>query len=132
MKLLRLKISDIMALVVIAALDFAAMRALEVAQSETTHGCYTMGMLIEGGLPMANLLAIGLPVRYRRRGGHPFLLGFEAAGVVALATYTVLLIYFPDDTIGAYLDLFFGPPGKVTEWDSVSLAGEERADHIIP
>jgi hypothetical protein len=75
-----------MAFVAFAALNFGAIRLLP--------GDETIVALIVGGLPMANVLAVGLLIGYRRRGSRPFLLGFEAIGATALALYIAVAIFF--------------------------------------
>jgi hypothetical protein len=82
-------IAWMMASVAIAALDFAAMRAL------FGFGPSTGELLTLGALPMANILAVGFLIGYRCPGSRPFLLGFEAFGVVALAVYIALVISSP-------------------------------------
>jgi len=80
-----------MALVALVAIDVGAIRALSSLQFRAYfQGPFPLsqmiGVLILGGLPMANVLAVGLLLS-RRRGSRPFLLGFEAFGATALAVY---------------------------------------------
>jgi hypothetical protein len=60
-------------------------------------------------MPMATVLAIGLLIGHRRLRDHPFLLGFESFGALALAVYVVLASFFSEKTIGPYLGLFIDP-----------------------
>ena len=90
MKVLRFRIAWVMAFIAIAALEFAAIRAL------FGFGPRPGELLMLGTLPMANILAVGFLISYRRPGSRTFLLGFEAFGAVALAFYVALAIFSPD------------------------------------
>ena len=57
-----------------------------------------------GGLPMAHVLAVGLLLG-RRRGSHPFLLGFEAFGATALALYIAGVSLFTEELVRPFLRL---------------------------
>jgi hypothetical protein len=86
----RFRIAWVMVAVAIAALDFAAIRAM--------LGSQVIILLVLGALPMANVLAIGILVGQRRLRSRPFLLGFEVFGATALASflaYATLTIFFP-------------------------------------
>ena len=90
MKVVRFRIARVMVGIAIAALDFAAIRAM-LGYQETL-------LLVLGALPTANVLAIGMLVGQRRLRNRPFLLGFEAFGATALASfiaYDTLSFFFP-------------------------------------
>src|SRR4051794_31380971 len=74
----RCSIAALMAVVVLVALDCVAIRTPLSGRSVTA------GMLVLGGLPMANILAAGLvpllPDRSGRCGCHRWLVGFEVVG----------------------------------------------------
>src|SRR5215472_12261687 len=81
-------IAGLMAVVTLAALDCVAVRSPLSGRSLT-------GVLwLVGGLPMANVLTVGLlPLllgRPRRWDGRPFLVGFVALGALALMLYAAL------------------------------------------
>jgi hypothetical protein len=80
-KMPRFRVSWLMAVVALAALNFAALREMFDFQ--------TGQLLAVGALPMVNVLAVGLLTARHRPGTRPFLLGFEAFGVMALALYVV-------------------------------------------
>jgi uncharacterized protein YggT (Ycf19 family) len=115
-KVPRFRIAWVMVAVAIAALDFAAIRAL----SGWGH------RLLLGALPMANVLAVGILLGQQSPGSHPFLLGFEAFGAMALAFYVALVSFFPDsyEPIGSYLALLVEPMEK--------FIGRNRPFILIP
>jgi hypothetical protein len=92
-----------MVFVAIAALNFTVIRVV------LDNGSNTSTLLGLGVLPMANFLAAGLLIGQRRRGGRPFLLGFEVFGTTALAFYVALVICFSEQAVIAYLRVFFYP-----------------------
>ena len=73
-----------MVFVAVAALDFAAIRALVSSNS------LVAGLLLVGALPMANVLAVGLLVAQRWPRSRPFLLGFEVFGAMGLTLYVAM------------------------------------------
>jgi hypothetical protein len=77
-----------LAVIAIAALDFAVIRTL--ADYRTATG----DLLLVGAMPMANVLAVGMLAGLRSLRSRPFLLGFEAFGALALAFYLILSIFF--------------------------------------
>jgi hypothetical protein len=85
----RFRIASVMAHIAIAAFDFAVIRAMPVIGPPTSE------LLVVGALPMGNVLAVGLLARQRRAGSRPFLLGFAAFGVLALALYVALVVLSP-------------------------------------
>jgi hypothetical protein len=84
----------LMALVALAAIDCAAVR------SPLSGSPQTVILLLLGGLPMANILAVRLlPLALRLDVGYErrrFLLGFEAAGWAALLIFTFCAKENPD------------------------------------
>jgi hypothetical protein len=88
-KIPRFRLVWVMVAVVIAALDFAAIRAVLDSSSNWSE------ILLVGILPMSNVLAVGLLMGQRRPGSTPFLLGFETFGAMALASYVALSRSFP-------------------------------------
>jgi hypothetical protein len=92
----RLRIAWVMVAIVIAAINFGALRAF--IESDRS------GFLVLGALPMANVLTFGILIGLRRRGISPFLLGFEAFGAIALAIYLALRISFPNATVRLYIE----------------------------
>jgi hypothetical protein len=98
-----------MGIVVLAALDFRAIREIYHFESPSS-------LLAKGAMPMANVLVVGLLIRHRRPGSRRFLSGFGVAGAMALATYVTVASMFYDELVyGPYLrpvyGLFFGPNG---------------------
>ena len=98
---MRFTLRRVMAFVAIAALDFAAVRAV------WEHKPYDL--LATGALPMANVLAAGLLIHRRYRGSRPFLSGFEAFGATALAGYIVGMCLFREELTTPFLDLVVKP-----------------------
>jgi hypothetical protein len=88
--------------VAIAALNFSAIRAFyEFAQP-------TADFLLFGGLPMANVLAIGIMIGKLRARSRPFLLGFEIFGAIALLTYVLLSTLSDGGELDFYLEPLIG------------------------
>lgn len=102
MTVLRFPIAWLMAIVAIAALDFAAIRAA------SDIGAGTNVLLCMVGLPMANLLTIGLLIGQRNCGSRRFLLGFEAFGAAALA-FLIKEILQGEDWVWSYFTLVIQP-----------------------
>jgi hypothetical protein len=84
------RLAWVMVGVAIAALDFAAIRAM--------YGFLTGELLMLGALPMANVLVVGKLASKRRSGSLPFLLGFEIFGAAALAIYVTWAILTDEST----------------------------------
>ncbi len=99
MKAPRFRIAWVMVGIAIAALDFAAIRAM--------HGHPEIGLLGLGALPMANVLVVGSLVAQQRPGSRPFLLGFGVFGAMALALFVALVSFVQDSErlISSYLAL---------------------------
>ncbi len=103
MKSPRFRITTIMLVVAMAALDFGAIRAMPEIGPPTSE------LLVLGALPMTNVLAVGLLIGHRRPGTRPFLMGFEAFGVMALALYVALVSFSPQTVLIPYLEPLFQP-----------------------
>lgn len=123
----RLRITRLMALIVVAALELATIRALlgevyRLARADSLLTARTLTILIYGVIPLANVLAIGLAIGWRRRG--PILLGFATFGAAALALSLAGLALFPDATVHLVLDRVIDPLFKaVTDGPYVTRGG---------
>ena len=98
----RFRIAWLMAAVAIAALDFAAIRAV----SDYPGGPNVLLCMV--ALPMANVLAIVLLIGRRHCGCRRLLLGFEACGAAALA-YLFVAILSGEDWVWSYVALILEP-----------------------
>lgn len=101
----------LLALVVVAALDCAALRFPLSGRRLTSI------MTLLGVLPMANLLFLGLLVSLQRVGRHlTFWIGFELAGLLVILIYGVSTIHHSQDlremVVGALR--LAGTPGGLT------------------
>jgi hypothetical protein len=106
-KVPRFRIVGLMVFIALAALNFAAIRAVSDIRSHThNHG---VAILALGALPMANVLTVGILIGQRHRGNRPFLLGFEAFGAVALVLYLALMGFFAEESVVPYLYLVLTP-----------------------
>jgi hypothetical protein len=92
-----------MIVVAIAALDFAAIRALWVLDSRAA------GVALLLVLPMVNVLASGILVAQQHPGSRSFLRGFVAFGGMALASCVVLSCYRDGTVMDVYIRLLSGP-----------------------
>jgi hypothetical protein len=101
-RLPRFRIAWLMVAVVIAALDFGAIRAF-LDPRMNGPGRPPGILLLLGALPMANVLAVGVLIGQRRPGSRPILLGFETFGAMALAAFVALAICFPREVVIPYL-----------------------------
>jgi hypothetical protein len=97
-----------MVAVAIAALDFAAIRALLARHANVLDDQRGICLLL-GALPMANVLAVGMLVGQRRPGSRPFLMGFEAFGAMALAFFIALGGCFPREVLMLAVRPFVDP-----------------------
>ncbi len=90
-KIPRFSISGLMAVVVLVALNFAAVRAILIVPM---FRIMLGELLLCGALPMANVLAVGLIPFFRSRPGpgeaRPTRVGFVTFGAAALLLYLVL------------------------------------------
>jgi hypothetical protein len=95
-----------MVAVAIAGIDFGVIRAMLGSLTDPTGF-----LLVVGGLPMVNVLVVGLLIAQQRPSSRPFLLGFEAFGAMGLAVYIFLATFFPGfgGPIMSYLDLMIDP-----------------------
>ena len=99
----RFHIRSIMALVVLAALNFGAIRAMSGYRGALKS------LLPTGVLPMANVLVVGLAIGRRSPKSRRFLLGFAAFGATALISFVIAAILFPDQLSVRYLRLGLKP-----------------------
>jgi hypothetical protein len=91
-RLPRIAIAEVMILVGLVAIDCRAIVAFRPGQD------LTVGLILLGGLPMANALAIGLLLlrrRFPQQEIRHFLLGFEVAGAIALFLVVTSSAMFP-------------------------------------
>ncbi len=103
MKLPRFRIAWLMVAVAIAAIDFAAIRALV-----DPRAVEAAAFLLMGALPMANVLIVALLIARQRARSRPFLLGFEVFGVLSLSVYVFLsFIFGQSGPIVWYLEFAF-------------------------
>lgn len=88
----RCSITGLMAIVALVALDCVVVRTPLSGRS------LTAGMLLLGGLPMANILAAVLltPDRSERDPYRPWVVGFEVVGWTALLLYAACAYAHPD------------------------------------
>ncbi len=107
-RLPQVRIVWVMVAVVIAALDFGAIRAF-LDPRVNGPGRPPGIVLLLGALPMANVLAVGVLIGQRRPGSRPFLLGFETFGAMALAVFVALAICFPREVVFPYMAPFLYP-----------------------
>jgi hypothetical protein len=118
-KLPRLTISNLMALVLLVALDIWVCQALPLVGPHLIPDL--SDLLIFGALPMANVLAIGLAPLSRARGEHegsrPALVGFEVGGLAALIVFlagSLTLTHPLHEGVGHLLKTIgLVPPGPV-------------------
>jgi hypothetical protein len=95
-KVLRFRITTVLALIAIAAFDLAAIRTLVAYRDymplgELIHMC---DLLLVGALPMANVLVFSMLAGLRRFRSSPFFLGFEVFGAMALSFFVMMTIFF--------------------------------------
>jgi hypothetical protein len=110
-RLPRFSIASIMAVIGIVAIDFAAIRAM--------LGYPELGLFVLGVVPMANALAVGILIGQQRPGSRPFLIGFEAFGVMAMALFVAFASTAPVGygPINSYLALLILPMDKIISPD---------------
>jgi hypothetical protein len=120
MKEPRFRIAWLMAAVAIAALDFAAIRAV------TDYPGGPSVMLCMVALPMANVLAIVFLIGQRHHECRRLVLGFEAFGAAALA-YLIMAVLSGEDWVWSYVALILEPtrtlvrPTGAGKWSTVRL-----------
>ena len=114
MNLPRFSIAWIMAIIVVVAIDFAAIRAL------SGTGTLVGGLIAIGSLPMAGILMLGIPSLIKGLSGRgkirPFLNGFEGVGWTMLFVYTGSAILFPESIAGQFQSVLISLV-KVMGWD---------------
>jgi hypothetical protein len=104
--------------VAIAAVDFAALRAM---------GDFPrIRLLVVGALPMANVLGAAILIAQRSPETRPFLLGFAVFGALALALFAAWASSLPKSAgpMRSYLTLGLQPVAK--------LIGPDRPRVLIP
>ena len=111
MKVPRFRIAWVMVGIAIAALNFAAIRAI-LRYPEN-------GFLELGALPMVNFLVVCTLAAQQRPGSRPFLLGFAASGAMVLSLFVALMILDQnqDGPIFYYLSLLYIPMDKAVGLD---------------
>jgi hypothetical protein len=102
MRVPRFRIAWVMILIAIVALNLGAFRAVSADRSSVSV------VLPLGSLPMANVLAIGLLVGYRRPGSRGFFLGFAVIGAAALAVYVAVIVTYQES-----ISIYFVPVYQV-------------------
>ena len=102
MKVIRVRVASLMVFVAVVALNFAAI-GVALGRSDRFNEEWLMG-----ALPMANAVAVGLFIGYRRHRCNRFQLGFLAFGSTALGLYVGGLWLYPDMT-GLHFRLFTEP-----------------------
>lgn len=107
-----------MVFVAVAAINFAAVRAMMANPGPVSEA------LAIGAMPMASVLVMAFLAGRRRPGRHQFLLGFVAFGTMALTIYIVLAVCFHDSTVDPYVRPFIAPV--------VQIIGRERLVIYIP
>jgi hypothetical protein len=93
----RIRISSLMALIAVAAVDFVVAGALIEFRTPMDD------LLLLGALPMANVLFITRLLVRGRPGSRPFLLGLEVFGATALVLFVLLSAFSPGPVLGSYL-----------------------------
>lgn len=111
MHLGRTRITGLMGLVVVAAVEFWAVRVANDWQFDyyirgNELASRMIGLALLGALPIANILGIGLLISLRGRGNRPFLLGFEVAGFASLLTLVAAIIFAPELLSKSLVDNF--------------------------
>ena len=104
MKLPRPSIRTMIVLVLVIAADCAVLRY--VLGGAVERPGIEFGIL--GVLPMVNVLALGLYRISRRRDGLPFLIGFEAFGLLAVSVFAGCFIITPVDWLTGLDRAIFG------------------------
>jgi hypothetical protein len=108
----RLTVASVMALVALAALNFAGIRAwlyYRVGHGVSPHGVQmtyidnTYDLMGYGGLPMADLLAAGLLARSFGVTRRPFLLGLMAFGAAALVAFVACAALYTEGVIQPFI-----------------------------
>jgi hypothetical protein len=119
MNLPRFSIAWIMAIIVIVAIDFAAIRAL------SSTGTLVGVLIAIGSIPMAGILMLGIPSLIKGLSGRgkvrPFLNGFEGVGWTILFVYTGSAILFPESIAGQF-ESVLNSLMKVMGWDAADTS----------
>jgi hypothetical protein len=83
----RVQLGWIMILIALVAIDLGVLR------ENLLYSGWTGRLLVQGTLPMANALVIGLLISRRRPKTRTFFLGFGAVGMIASASFALATIY---------------------------------------
>jgi hypothetical protein len=118
-KLLRLTISSLMAVVLLVALDVWACKALLLRGPLFFPDPDLADLIVVGALPMANVLAIGLFTvlgsRHQHKRNRPGLVGFEVGGLAGLLVFlacSLSMTHSLHEGVGQGLRAIgLGPPG---------------------
>jgi hypothetical protein len=102
-RLPRFRIAWLMVAVIIAALEFWAIRAVTDNRGPVSDS------LVVGALPMASFLVVGLLIGLRHPWSRRFILGFEVFGAAALAVYIAVAICFTEELDKSYLEIAISP-----------------------
>jgi hypothetical protein len=99
----RFRITWLMVLVALAALNFGAIRFWYQLRFDGNAVNNWVEVLTCGTLPMSNFLAFSIVVSLRRPETCPFLWGFEAFGATALAFFVLLAYVYTEELIQPYV-----------------------------
>ena len=103
MEVPRFRINYLMIFVAIVALNFWAFRLWYQFRLNGQVVKNWVEVLTYGGLPMANLLAVGIMIGIGRPERRPFLWGFEAFGATALAVFVALAYFYTEEVVQPYI-----------------------------
>jgi hypothetical protein len=103
MKVPRFRIAWLMVAIIIAALEFGAIRAVTDNRGPVSDS------LVVGALPMTNFLVVGLLIGLRHPWSRRFILGFEVFGVAALVVYIAVAVLFTEELDQSYLEIAIRP-----------------------
>jgi hypothetical protein len=99
----RFGIAWIMAIIALAAINLAVLRAAQ------DHYNQTIELLLAGALPMVDVLTIGILAGYKRHDRRSFLLGFLLFGGLAASFYFFLVLRFSEEVVLPYVQFFLKP-----------------------
>jgi hypothetical protein len=119
MNLPRFSIAWFLAIIVIVAIDFAAIRALDGT------GSLVGGLIAFGSIPMAGILMLGIPSLIKGLSGRgkvrPILNGFEGVGWTIFFVCTGSAILFPESIAGRW-ESVLNSLAKVMGWDAADTS----------
>jgi hypothetical protein len=99
MRMPRLRIAGVMAVIGIIALELGVARAIMDFASPDRNLMFLVMMLGLGCQAMLSILGVGLLVGYRWPGSRSFIAGFEAFGGTAMALYILGVTIFNRDLV---------------------------------